>query len=256
MKNIIITSGPTNERIDAVMKITNMSTGALGSIFADTLLEKWGDEIGKIYYIAPKLCYRPKTVSDKIISVVVDSTDDLINALRDICSRDQIDIVIHSAAVGDYKGDYVVRAEDLVKEIVEYCTQEGTVISEENLMRIFRAPKAVCDDETKISSYEPNLMVKLGLTTKVIGLIKKMAPHAKLVGFKLLEGVSKEELFNVASKLLRTNNADYIVANDLSKIGKGKHWAMILDRSGVVKECHTKKEIAESVGTLLFNRLH
>jgi len=29
-KNIIVTSGPTNERIDAVMKITNMSTGALG----------------------------------------------------------------------------------------------------------------------------------------------------------------------------------------------------------------------------------
>ena len=25
-KNIIVTSGPTNERIDAVMKITNMTT--------------------------------------------------------------------------------------------------------------------------------------------------------------------------------------------------------------------------------------
>lgn len=39
-KNIIITSGPTNERIDAVMKITNMSTGALGAIVADTFLEE------------------------------------------------------------------------------------------------------------------------------------------------------------------------------------------------------------------------
>ena len=29
-KNIIIDAGPTNERIDAVMKITNMSTGRLG----------------------------------------------------------------------------------------------------------------------------------------------------------------------------------------------------------------------------------
>ena len=29
MKNIIITSGPTNEKIDAVMKITNMSTKML-----------------------------------------------------------------------------------------------------------------------------------------------------------------------------------------------------------------------------------
>ena len=29
-QNIIITAGPTNERIDSVMKITNISSGALG----------------------------------------------------------------------------------------------------------------------------------------------------------------------------------------------------------------------------------
>ena len=39
MKNIIITSGPTNEKIDAVMKITNMSTGALGAAVADSLAQ-------------------------------------------------------------------------------------------------------------------------------------------------------------------------------------------------------------------------
>ena len=44
-KNIIVTSGPTNERIDAVMKITNMSTGALGAIVADELLKE--EELGK-----------------------------------------------------------------------------------------------------------------------------------------------------------------------------------------------------------------
>ena len=49
-KNIIITSGPTNERIDAVMKITNMSTGALGNVVAETFLEDKADEIDTIYY--------------------------------------------------------------------------------------------------------------------------------------------------------------------------------------------------------------
>ena len=39
-KNIIITSGPTNERLDAVMKITNMSTGALGAIVAEEFLQE------------------------------------------------------------------------------------------------------------------------------------------------------------------------------------------------------------------------
>ena len=31
MKNILITGGPTNEYIDEVMKITNMSTGSLST---------------------------------------------------------------------------------------------------------------------------------------------------------------------------------------------------------------------------------
>ena len=53
-KNVIITAGPTNERIDSVMKITNMSTGALGSIIAETLLEKKQNEIGTIYYVSTK----------------------------------------------------------------------------------------------------------------------------------------------------------------------------------------------------------
>ena len=40
-KKIIITAGPTIEKIDAVMEITNMSTGALGCTVAETILRKW-----------------------------------------------------------------------------------------------------------------------------------------------------------------------------------------------------------------------
>ena len=95
-------------------------------------------------------------------------------------------------------------------------------------------------------------MTMMELTPKVIGQIKKMAPEVTLVGFKLLEGVSKEELYQVASKLREKNNADFIVANDLAKIGNGKHWAMILNEKGISKECTTKKEIAKALEELLF----
>lgn len=250
-KNIIITAGPTNERIDAVMKITNMSTGALGAVVADTFLEDKNDEIDNIYYISTKMSYKPRIESEKIHFVMVESTDDLIYALKKIFSENKIDIIIHSAAVGDYAGKYVVRAEDLVDEIFEMI-QEGKLISKETLLNIFENPKSVCNDETKISSYEPHLMTMLKLTPKVISQIKKMEPNVTLVGFKLLEGVSKEELYNVASKLREKNDADYIVANDLSKIGNGKHWAMILDKNGIVTECETKKEIARSLVKLIF----
>ena len=253
-KNIIITAGPTNERIDAVMKITNMSTGALGAVLADTLLAKNEDEIDTIYYISTKMSYKPRTESDKIRYITVDSTDDLLNALREIFATAKIDIIVHSSAVGDYAGKYVVRAEDLIDELYDAIQHapDKTTLTREALMDIFENPRAVCNDETKISSYEPHLMTMLKLTPKVISQIKKMAPNVTLVGFKLLEGVSKDELFEVADRLRKKNHADYIVANDLAKIGKGKHWAMILGENGIITECNTKKEIADSLVKLLF----
>ena len=254
-KKIIITAGPTNERIDAVMKITNMSTGALGAVVADTFMEDKNDEIDNIYYISTKMSYKPIIESEKIHFVMVESTDDLIEALKKIFETTKIDIIIHSSAVGDYAGKYVIRAEDLVDEIFEMIqnADDKDLISKDLLMNVFENPKSICNDETKISSYEPHLMTMLKLTPKVISQIKKMAPSVTLVGFKLLEGVSKEELYNVASKLREKNEADFIVANDLAKIGNGKHWAMIINKDGIVTECTTKKEIAKSLEELLFN---
>ena len=253
-KNIIITAGPTNEKIDAVMKITNMSTGALGNVVAETFLEDKDDEIETIYYISTKLSYKPRIQSSKVKYITIESTQDLIDALEEIFKTTKIDLIIHSAAVGDYVGKYVIRAEELVDEIFEKLqkAENKDEITKETLMSIFENPSSICNNDTKISSYEPHLMTMFTLTPKVISLIKKIAPEVKLVGFKLLEGVSKDELFDVASRLREKNNADFIVANDLSKIGNGKHWAMILNEKGIVTECNTKKEIAKALEKLLF----
>jgi len=253
-KKIIITAGPTNERIDAVMKITNMSTGALGNVIAETFLEEKYDEIETIFYVSTKMSYKPRIHNEKVQFVTIESTQDLIVALKEIFATHKIDIIIHSSAVGDYAGKYVIRAEELVDEILD-ALQNATskeAITREKLMDIFEKPRSICNNDTKISSYEPHLMTMFELTPKVISQIKTMAPDVTLVGFKLLEGVSKEELYQVASKLRAKNNADFIVANDLAKIGNGKHWAMILNKSGILAECTTKKEIAKALEKLLF----
>ena len=254
-KKIIITAGPTNERIDAVMKITNMSTGALGNVVAETFLEDKYDEIETIFYISTKLSYKPRSKSEKVQLVTVESTQDLIEALEEIFVNHKIDIIIHSAAVGDYAGKYVIRAEELVDEIWDVIqnTTNKEEITKSKLLDIFENPRSICNNDTKISSYEPHLMTMLQLTPKVISQIKKMAPEVILVGFKLLEGVSKGKLYEVASKLRQKNQADFIVANDLAKIGNGKHWAMILNDEGIVTECTTKKEIAKALEKLLFS---
>lgn len=252
-KKIIITSGPTNERIDSVMKITNMSTGALGCVFAETFLEDKEDEIEKIFFISTKMSYKPRVKSPKIEYVTVESTQDLIDALKRIFRENKIDIVIHSAAVGDYAGKYSIRAEELVDEIWDTINKvPAEEITREMLMRIFENPRTIADNSGKMSSYEPHLMTMYSLTPKVIGMIKKQSPNVKLVGFKLLDGVSKEELLRVATRLREKNQADYIVANDLSKIGGGKHWAMVVGENGVVCECQTKKDIAIAIEDLIF----
>ena len=252
-KNIIVDAGPTNERIDAVMKITNMSTGALGSIITDTILEEFGDEVENLFYISTKLSYKPKIQSPKIKFLQIESTDDLIQTLDTLFANYTIDAIIHSAAVGDYKGRYVIRAEDIVEEILSLDFANLSAYEQrQKLMDIFKNPASVCNDETKISSYEENLMVMLDLTPKVISRIKAISPNTMLIGFKLLEGVSEEELFNVANRLLKKNNADYIIANLLDRIGGGKHFAMVLNNDGIVTKCNTKKEIATTIARLVF----
>ena len=251
-RNIIVTSGPTNERIDAVMKITNMSTGALGAIVADELLKD--ERLGKLYYISPKLAYKPKIESEKLELVQIESALDLLKALRDIITNNDIYGVVHSAAVGDYYGEYDITGEQLASLIANkiYNKNLDKAMLEKYILDVIKNPDVITDNTHKISSYQDNLMVKLGLTPKVISSIKEFDPDVKLIGFKLLDGVSKEELLSVASSLREKNKADYIVANDLSKIGKGKHLATIIGEDGIYKECEDKEDIAKALRKILF----
>ena len=253
-KNIIVTSGPTNERIDAVMKITNMSTGALGAKVADELLRE--EELGKLYYISPKLAYKPKTKSEKLELVQIESALDLLKTLKNIITNHEIYGVVHSAAVGDYYGEYAITGEILASLIAKeiYNKKLSKEMLEKTILDVIKNPDIITDNTHKISSYQDNLMVKLGLTPKVIKSIKECDPNIKLIGFKLLDGISKEELLRVASNLREKNNADYIVANDLSKVGKGKHYATIINEDGIFKECETKEEIAKSLRKILFKQ--
>ncbi len=253
-KNIIITSGPTNERLDAVMKITNMSTGALGAIVADEFLKEEQENIDKLYYLSPKLARKPRIESDRLELITIESAEDLLRELKKLLLEKKIDAVVHSAAVGDYIGEYAITAKMLASEITEktYSSNLSKEDLEKYILDIIRNPENVVSDEHKISSYEKDLMFKLSLTPKVIGSIKKTSPETKLFGFKLLDSVSHEELIEVATRLREKNQADYIIANDLSTIGNGKHPAYFIGENGVDYTCETKQEIAKTLKKVIF----
>lgn len=257
-KKIIITAGPTNERIDSVMQITNMSTGSLGATVADRILKdgSLSDEVEKIWYISPKLARKPaeRFFGQKLELIEIRTAEELQGKLRELLTAEHIDAVVHSAAVGDYKAKYSIRAEDLVDEIVAKQARLGRMLSWDELFEVFDDPVSVKDDSGKMSSYEPHLMTMMQLTPKVIGCVKETSPSTMLIGFKLLDGVPKDELIQVAERLREKNHADYIVANDLSKIGNGRHPASIVGEAGIVRECLMKEGIADAIASLIFGK--
>ena len=223
MKKILITGGPTNEPIDEVMKITNMSTGGTSVALAETFASH-DYEVVAILNNSVKL--EPR---ENLRVVHVETTDDMLNAIEAEARHDDIDAIIHAAAVGDYKADYTFLLEDMADEIYANL---GKIKSPEDLLKIMKDPNCKIDNSSKISSYQANLTVKLGLTTKIISKLRFWFPDALLIGCKLLENVEKGELFDVAAALCNKNNMDYILANDLADLRQGKLARYLINKDG------------------------
>ena len=231
MKKIVITAGGTSEKIDNVRKITNSSSGKLGMTIANHLLNQSEDLI--IYYVCSKNSFRPTDERVKVIEI--DGTIDLKNRIETLLLNEKIDYFIHSMAVSDYMTDYVTTIERI----------KQSVKNNDNLDEAFSNIEII--NGSKISSYEDNLVIVLKPTPKIISIIKDLSPSTYLVGFKLLDGVSKEELIEVAKKLRDKNKCDLVVANDLSTIRNGEHIAYIINKDNEIEESHGKDDIAKKL---------
>lgn len=231
MKKIIITAGGTSEKIDNVRKITNSSSGKLGMTIANHLLAE-KDDI-KIYYVCSKNSFKPS--NNKVQIIEIDNTIDLKKVIENLLINNNIDYFIHSMAVSDYMTDYVTNL-NKIKE---------SIIKANNLDEAFSHIKVI--SANKISSYEDNLVIVLKPTPKIISIIKDISPSTYLVGFKLLDDASKEELIDAAKKLRNKNRCDLVVANDLSNIRNGEHIAYIIDNEENIEESHSKNDIAKKL---------
>ena len=225
MINVVITSGGTSERIDNVRKITNSSSGKLGSVISDKLNELLNDE-HKIFYVCSKKAIKPSDLNNVEI-IEIEDTSDLVRETTRLLNEYKIDYFIHSMAVSDYTVEYVTN-EIKYKKYLENADYNSLFI----------------DRESKISSYEDNLFIKLKRTPKVISLIKEISPSTHLIGFKLLDKVSEEELIDVAYNLKVKNKCDLVLANDLDSIRNGSHIGyLIRDKNNYLK-VNGKEDIA------------
>ncbi len=233
-KNILITGGPTNEYIDEVMKITNMSTGSFSLKLAEHFL-KTGYKVTLILTNS----INTKQLEDidvpkKMLKIIsIETTEEMVEAIETESKSAHFDALIHASAVADYKAAFSFLLEDLAEELFLHLNEFK---SPQDILDLMENPSCKLDDSSKISSYQKNLTVKLGLTPKVIAKLRGWFPDTLLIGCKLLENVSKEELYEAASKLCIKNNVDYILANDLADLRAGDQSRYLVSKDGFTDE--------------------
>ena len=91
---VLVTAGPTQEKMDPVRYITNHSTGKMGYAIARHCMQR-GAEVTLI--TGKTQLERPLFVN----TVEVESAEDMFRAVRGCCEKQ--DIIIKSAAVADYR---------------------------------------------------------------------------------------------------------------------------------------------------------
>jgi phosphopantothenate-cysteine ligase len=228
-KNIIITAGGTEEPIDQVRKITNMSTGKLGSMIAEQFLLKFDENYSnnpnliltggyKIFYICNKNSIKPsnfpKHLKDVLEIINTTDTNSVKLAIEEILKENEIDTFIHTMAISDYTVESVSRPV-YFKNKIDFLQE--------------------IDSSSKIDSSFDEIYLKLVKTPKIIDNIKSYYKKhhdndMKLISFKLKNDIDKNELINIGKKQLLRTKSDIVIANDLKDIKLSNHIAYAIEK--------------------------
>jgi len=92
----------------------------------------------------------------------------------------------------------------------------------------------------KIPSGKKDLALNLSSAQKVIPTLRKKAPDAKIIGFKV--EAQKKNIKQKASDLLKRNNLDFVIANTTGGFSGDKNEIWIVEKTGHVANKKGKKE--------------
>lgn len=206
-----MTAGPTYESLDGVRRLTNFSTGRLGTELTN-YLESKGHEVKLL---------RGELASYRLgIAEVFTTTSDLRERLRAYANQ-PVNAVFHAAAVNDFGfGRVWARsAEGELKELKsgKFSTGEGTLLAE------------------------------LVPTPKIIGELRQWFPVARLVGWKYEVDGTREDVIREAEKQLAAFLTDACVANGPA-YGEGFG---LIQGGGDVKHLKDKAALFEALEKLV-----
>ncbi|MFO0966517.1 MAG: phosphopantothenoylcysteine decarboxylase [Gemmataceae bacterium] len=210
--NVLVTAGNTQTPIDDVRAITNIFTGRTGAALAleayrqghdVTLLTSHPERIGEL--TADRLDSR------RWRAIPYRTFDELAAAMERHIAGATPDVVIHCAAVGDYRCVGV------------YAPAEGTRF--EAGPNRWHGSQLVDRAAAKVKSDEAELWLRLERAPKLVDKIRSdWGFGGALVKFKLEAGVSAERLLEVAERSRCQSRADLMVANTLEDASQ---WAFV-----------------------------
>jgi phosphopantothenoylcysteine decarboxylase/phosphopantothenate--cysteine ligase len=177
----IVTAGPTYEPLDQVRRLTNHSTGRLGSELTNYLTQ-CGHEVTLL--LGEQATWRGEREAARVETFT--STDNLRLRLRALADEGW-EAVFHAAAVSDFTfGKAFSRdARGTLHEI-----QSG-----------------------KFSTRSEPLLVELVPTAKIIAELRAWFPRATIVGWKYEIDGTRESVIEKSSRQIFENQTDACVAN-------------------------------------------
>ncbi|HEY5345080.1 MAG TPA: phosphopantothenoylcysteine decarboxylase [Verrucomicrobiae bacterium] len=187
--NCIVTAGPTFEPLDEVRRLTNFSTGRLGTELANFLAAR-GHKVTLLIGEAATYAGERKAQSVKTFS----TTADLRAKLKSFSGK-KVDAIFHAAAVSDFAF--------------------GQIFSE-NKSGEFSALKI----SKKISTRKGTLLAELLPTPKIIAELRGWFPKTKIVGWKFEADGERADALRAAEKQLADCATNFCVANGPA-YGKG-----------------------------------
>lgn len=177
----IITAGPTYEKLDDVRRLTNFSSGRLGTELANFLVSRG--------HHATLLVGEQATYSGERRAQTVEtfSTTESLHAQLQELAAQSVDAVFHAAAVSDFAFGKI------------WLRSSGGELTE---------VKA-----GKISTRRGTLLAELVPTPKIIGELRALFPAAKLAGWKYEVDGDRAKAIRSAQKQMAQCLTDACVAN-------------------------------------------
>ncbi len=231
--NVCITSGGTSEAIDNVRKITNTSTGKLGSTIADAFIEAGFN----VHFVYSKGSITPNNQCEMY---EVQSASSVNDQLESLFNNIKIDVMIHAMAISDYEVSSITSLDFMAKNLLELFS--NTTPNEQDIKEVLRIPQQ--NKHGKISSNQNDLVITMKQTPKIIQNLKSKQENLYLIGFKLLSETTVESLIEAAHKQIKTANSDLVIANRLEDIDATQHIAHFVTKDGVIQSSKTKHDIA------------